>query len=163
MTAHAQTSDPDKIESADGGIGISIGRILKLLARPELSKWRPVMVLAILLTLAAAVLEVAFPLLLGYAINKLVANDAGIIAGFVGGIVVSLISKSPLGVSGPAAGLAVLVYAAIQELQSLHALSVVVSSTAVSPSTLLSSSTTTSNTNDDTDENFFSFKTVAVL
>lgn len=82
MTAHAETTDPDKIESADGGIGVSIGRILKLLARPELSKWRPVMVLAILLTLAAAVLEVAFPLLLGYAINKLVANDAGIVAGF---------------------------------------------------------------------------------
>ncbi|MEM7460442.1 MAG: ABC transporter ATP-binding protein/permease [Pseudomonadota bacterium] len=77
MSAHTQTADPDKIESADGGIGVSIGRILKLLARPELSKWRPVMVLAILLTLGAAVLEVAFPLLLGYAINKLVANEAG--------------------------------------------------------------------------------------
>nr|WP_070960166.1 ABC transporter ATP-binding protein/permease [Hyphomonas sp. Mor2] len=82
MNTHAQTTDPDKIESADGGLGISIGRILKLLARPELSKWRPVMVLAILLTLAAAVLEVAFPLLLGYAINKLVTNEEGIIAGF---------------------------------------------------------------------------------
>ncbi len=75
------TADADKIESADGGIGVSIGRILQLLARPELSKWRPIMVLAIVLTLAAAVLEVAFPLLLGYAINKLVADEAGIIAG----------------------------------------------------------------------------------
>lgn len=82
MTAHADTPDHDKIESADGGIGVSIGRILKLLARPELSKWRPIMVLAITLTLAAAVLEVMFPLLLGYAINKLVSNDAGIVAGF---------------------------------------------------------------------------------
>lgn len=82
MSAQPQTADPDTIESADGGIGVSIGRILKLLARPELSKWRPVMVLAILLTLAAAVLEVMFPLLIGYAINKLVANEAGIIAGF---------------------------------------------------------------------------------
>ena len=82
MSAQTQTADLDKIESADGGIGVSIGRILKLLARPELAKWRPVMVLAILLTLAAAVLEVAFPLLLGYAINKLVANENGLIAGF---------------------------------------------------------------------------------
>ena len=82
MSAHTQTADPDKIESADGGIAVSIGRILKLLARPELSKWRPVMVLAILLTLGAAVLEVVFPLMLGYAINKLVANEAGIVAGF---------------------------------------------------------------------------------
>lgn len=82
MSTETQTADPDKIESADGGIGVSISRILKLLARPELAKWRPVMVLAILLTLAAAVLEVAFPLLLGYAINKLVANENGLIAGF---------------------------------------------------------------------------------
>ncbi|MEO1188433.1 MAG: ABC transporter ATP-binding protein/permease, partial [Pseudomonadota bacterium] len=82
MSAHTQTADPDKIESADGGIAVSIGRILKLLARPELSKWRPIMVLAILLTLGAAVLEVVFPLMLGYAINKLVANEAGIVAGF---------------------------------------------------------------------------------
>jgi len=82
MTAHPQTADPDKIESADGGIGVSIGRILKLLARPELSKWRPVMVLAILLTLASAVLEVAAPILVGIGVNKLVANDQGLIAGF---------------------------------------------------------------------------------
>lgn len=82
MSPHASTADPDKIESADGGIGVSIGRILKLLARPELAKWRPVMVLAILLTLGAAVLEVVFPLLLGYAINKLVADDDGFVAGF---------------------------------------------------------------------------------
>ncbi|MEM9937893.1 MAG: ABC transporter ATP-binding protein/permease [Pseudomonadota bacterium] len=81
-SANSPTTDTDKIESADGGIGVSIGRILKLLARPELAKWRPVMVLAILLTLGAAVLEVAFPLLLGYAVNQLVTNDDGIIAGF---------------------------------------------------------------------------------
>ena len=62
MNTDTQTVDPDKIESADGGIGVSIGRILKLLARPELAKWRPVMVLAILLKLAAAVLEVAAPM-----------------------------------------------------------------------------------------------------
>jgi ATP-binding cassette subfamily B protein len=82
MNTDTQTVDPDKIESADGGIGVSIGRILKLLARPELAKWRPVMVLAILLTLAAAVLEVAAPILVGVAVNKLVANEQGIIAGF---------------------------------------------------------------------------------
>lgn len=82
MTAHAETTDPDKIESADGGIGVSIGRILKLLARPELSKWRPVMVLAILLTLAAAVLEVAAPIMIGIGVNKLASNEQGIVAGF---------------------------------------------------------------------------------
>ncbi|NQY95573.1 MAG: ABC transporter ATP-binding protein/permease [Henriciella sp.] len=82
MTDQAQTTDQDKIESADGGIGISIARILKLLARPELRKWRPVMVLSILLTLGAAVLEVVAPILVGIGVNKLVANDQGIVAGF---------------------------------------------------------------------------------
>lgn len=77
-----QTADTDKIESADGGLVVSIGRILKLLARPELRKWRPVMVIAILLTLGAAVLEVVAPILVGIAVNQLVANDQGIVAGF---------------------------------------------------------------------------------
>jgi ATP-binding cassette, subfamily B, heavy metal transporter len=69
---HAAAADHDKIESADGGIGVSILRILKLLARPELSKWRPIMVIAIVITLAASVLEVISPLLLGHAINRAV-------------------------------------------------------------------------------------------
>lgn len=69
MTNSHNTDDPDKIESADGGIGVSVGRIFKLLARPELSKWRPIMGLSVLLTLVAAVLEVASPIILGNAIN----------------------------------------------------------------------------------------------
>lgn len=69
MTHSHSTDDPDKIESADGGIGVSVGRIFKLLARPELSKWRPIMGLSVLLTLVAAVLEVASPIILGNAIN----------------------------------------------------------------------------------------------
>ncbi|NQY14344.1 MAG: ABC transporter ATP-binding protein/permease [Henriciella sp.] len=82
MSGHMQTADTDKIESADGGLVVSIGRILKLLARPELRKWRPVMVIAIMLTLGAAVLEVVAPILVGIAVNQLVANDDGIVAGF---------------------------------------------------------------------------------
>jgi ATP-binding cassette subfamily B protein len=70
--SHTASSDQDKIESADGGIGVSILRILKLLARPELAKWRPVMVIALVVTLAASVLEVVSPLLLGHAINRAV-------------------------------------------------------------------------------------------
>ncbi|MEE2921000.1 MAG: ABC transporter ATP-binding protein/permease [Pseudomonadota bacterium] len=70
--SHTASSDQDKIESADGGIGVSILRILKLLARPELAKWRPVMAIALVVTLAASVLEVVSPLLLGHAINRAV-------------------------------------------------------------------------------------------
>lgn len=59
---------------------------------------------------------VAVPLCLGIALASGAPLFSGIIAGIVGGIVVSLISGSPLGVSGPAAGLAVIVLTAIQDL-----------------------------------------------
>lgn len=59
---------------------------------------------------------VAVPLCLGIALASGAPLFAGIIAGFVGGILVGAISGSQLGVSGPAAGLAVIVLSAIQEL-----------------------------------------------
>ena len=61
---------------------------------------------------------VAVPLCLGIALVR-APLFSGIIAGIVGGIIVGLISGSPLGVSGPAAGLAVIVLSAIQELGDL--------------------------------------------
>ena len=45
---------------------------------------------------------------------------SGIIAGIVGGIVVGLLSGSQLGVSGPAAGLAVIVLNSITTLEEIH-------------------------------------------
>ena len=59
---------------------------------------------------------VAVPLCLGIALASGAPLFSGIIAGMVGGILVGLVSGSPLGVSGPAAGLAVIVLSAIQEL-----------------------------------------------
>ncbi|MEM9841939.1 MAG: ABC transporter transmembrane domain-containing protein, partial [Pseudomonadota bacterium] len=70
MTTEVQPQDADRIESADGGILVSIARVFKLLGRSELTKWRPIMALSILLTLVAAVLEVISPLLIGHAINQ---------------------------------------------------------------------------------------------
>lgn len=69
---------------------------------------------------------VAMPLCLGIALASGAPLFSGVISGIIGGIVVSLLSGSPLGVSGPAAGLAVLVYAAIEELQSFEAFLLVV-------------------------------------
>ncbi|MEL6324910.1 MAG: ABC transporter transmembrane domain-containing protein, partial [Pseudomonadota bacterium] len=68
-------AQPDAIESADGGIGQSISRIVKTLARPELAKWRPVMAVAIVLTLLSKVVSVAAPIFLGDAINALGGGD----------------------------------------------------------------------------------------
>ena len=56
---------------------------------------------------------VALPLCLGIALASGAPLFAGIIAGIVGGIVVGIASGSQLGVSGPAAGLAVIVLNAI--------------------------------------------------
>ncbi|MTI32162.1 SulP family inorganic anion transporter [Xanthovirga aplysinae] len=59
---------------------------------------------------------VAMPLCLGIALASGAPLFSGIIAGIVGGIIVGLLSGSALGVSGPAAGLAVIVLSSIQEL-----------------------------------------------
>jgi SulP family sulfate permease len=59
---------------------------------------------------------VAVPLCLGIALASGAPLFAGLIAGVVGGIVVGGVSGSPLGVSGPAAGLAVIVLNAIATL-----------------------------------------------
>ncbi len=59
---------------------------------------------------------VAVPLCLGIALASGAPLFSGLIAGIVGGIVVGSISASPLGVSGPAAGLAVIVFGAVQTL-----------------------------------------------
>ena len=61
---------------------------------------------------------VAVPLCLGIALASGAPLFAGIIAGIVGGIVVGVASGSPLGVSGPAAGLAVIVLTSITTLGS---------------------------------------------
>ena len=65
---------------------------------------------------------VALPLCLGIAIASGVqANPfSGLIAGIVGGLVVAVISNSPLSVSGPAAGLATLVSGAILALGGIE-------------------------------------------
>lgn len=61
---------------------------------------------------------VALPLCLGVALASGAPLFSGLIAGIVGGIVVGALSKSPLSVSGPAAGLTVIVLAAIESMPS---------------------------------------------
>jgi MFS superfamily sulfate permease-like transporter len=59
---------------------------------------------------------VALPLCLGIALASGAPLFSGVIAGIIGGIVVGTLSKSPLSVSGPAAGLTTIVLAAIGDL-----------------------------------------------
>ncbi len=61
---------------------------------------------------------VAIPLCLGIALASGAPLFSGLIAGIIGGIVVGSLSGSTIGVSGPAAGLAAIVLAAISTLGS---------------------------------------------
>ncbi len=61
---------------------------------------------------------VALPLCLGIALASGAPLFSGLIAGIVGGIIVGILSGSHIGVSGPAAGLAAIVLAAIATLGS---------------------------------------------
>ncbi|MDB5020508.1 MAG: hypothetical protein JWQ28_1635 [Pedobacter sp.] len=63
---------------------------------------------------------VALPLCLGIAMASGAPLFAGLVAGIVGGIVVSTFSGSQLSVSGPAAGLTVIVLGAIAQLGSFQ-------------------------------------------
>lgn len=65
-----------------------------------------------------AVFLVALPLCLGIALASGAPLLAGLVAGIVGGTIVSLLSGSELSVSGPAAGLTIIVATAIIELGS---------------------------------------------
>lgn len=69
---------------------------------------------------------VAIPLCLGIALASGAPPLSGIIAGIVGGVVVTLFSDSSLGVSGPAAGLVAIVVLAIEDLGFEHFLLAVV-------------------------------------
>lgn len=63
---------------------------------------------------------VALPLCLGVALASGAPLFSGLIAGMVGGLVVSWLSGSQLSVSGPAAGLTVIVFNAIETLGSFQ-------------------------------------------
>jgi len=65
---------------------------------------------------SVVVFFVALPLCLGIALASGAPLFSGLIAGIIGGIVVGAISGSQVGVSGPAAGLAAIVFSAIENL-----------------------------------------------
>jgi carbonic anhydrase len=69
---------------------------------------------------AIVVFLVAIPLCLGIALASGTPLFSGILSGIIGGIIVGSISGSPVSVSGPAAGLAAVVLAALSQLGDFH-------------------------------------------
>jgi len=92
----------DRIDPATPGVGPSPPRRFPLFADD--------------LRAGVVVFLVALPLCLGVALASGAPLFSGLISGIVGGIVVTLVSRSRHGVSGPAAGLAVMVAAGIETL-----------------------------------------------
>ncbi|MFD5933082.1 SulP family inorganic anion transporter [Streptomyces sp. NPDC060333] len=77
------------------------------------------------LAASLVVFLVALPLCVGVAVASGVPAELGLVTGIVGGLLTGLLPGSSLQVSGPAAGLTVLVYEAVQTY-GLHALGVIV-------------------------------------
>ena len=73
------------------------------------------------LSASIVVFLVALPLCLGIALASGAPLFSGIIAGIVGGVILSWLSGSQLSVSGPAAGLTVIVFTAIETLGDFNA------------------------------------------
>lgn len=67
------------------------------------------------LAASLVVFLVALPLCMGIAIASGVPAEKGLITGIIGGIIVGALAGSPLQVSGPAAGLAVIVFDIVQK------------------------------------------------
>ncbi|MEV8309557.1 SulP family inorganic anion transporter [Streptomyces flavidovirens] len=76
-------------------------------------------------TASLVVFLVAVPLCVGVAVASGVPAELGLVTGIVGGLVTGLLPGSSLQVSGPAAGMTVLVYEAVQEY-GIGALGVIV-------------------------------------
>lgn len=66
-------------------------------------------------TASIVVFLVAMPLCMGIAIASGVPPEKGLITGIIGGIIVGALAGSPLQVSGPAAGLAVIVFELVRD------------------------------------------------
>ncbi|WP_293607975.1 ABC transporter ATP-binding protein/permease [Ponticaulis sp.] len=70
------STDADAIESASGGIGTALMRVSEILLRPNLSRWRFRMIIALAITVCAKGFSVVAPLYLGEAITRASTGEA---------------------------------------------------------------------------------------
>ena len=125
---------PERAEPARPEPNVREGSAAGAVARPSVApprgpRWdlHPLQHLRHDLPAGLVVFLVALPLCLGVALASGAPPLAGLVAGCVGGVVVPLVSRAPLSVSGPAAGLAAIVLTAVER----HGFPVVCAATVV--------------------------------
>lgn len=80
--AHASSTPFDDVAASRAGLGVAIARLVRILMRPDLARWRPHIAFALLLTVIAKGFAVAAPVFLGDAGNALAENQgAAAVAG----------------------------------------------------------------------------------
>ncbi len=107
------SGDPSDLEQG-GGSGRAAAQRTGIFAAPKQDSLASVVVFL-----------VALPLCMGIALASGVPVSAGLITGIIGGLVVGFLAGAPLQVSGPAAGLTVIVYDVVQR-HGLETLGIVV-------------------------------------
>lgn len=73
--------------------GETLGRMARVLMRPQLARWRPRMAAAALVTLAAKGLAVAAPVFMGDGINRVVGGDGGASGAFTLAFILFALSR----------------------------------------------------------------------
>jgi len=68
------TADPD-IPAAEGGVAQALRRLAGILLSPEMARWRPLMALALVITVVAKLFTVASPVFFGDAVNRLTEGE----------------------------------------------------------------------------------------
>jgi len=72
---HGSSQPFDDLASEESGLGVAIARLGRILLRPDLARWRPRIVAALLITVVAKVFAVAAPVFFGDAINALTISE----------------------------------------------------------------------------------------
>ncbi len=81
MPRHGRQSLDEDLPVEKTGIGHAMGRLLSLMASPEMRRWRPLMAGALAITGVSKLLALASPVLLGDAINHIAEGAAAGAAG----------------------------------------------------------------------------------
>ncbi|MCF8879325.1 ABC transporter ATP-binding protein/permease [Hyphobacterium sp. SN044] len=73
-------SDTEPANTATGGLGPAMSRLVSLLTSPEMARWRPRMAFALVLTIVSKFFAVGAPVAFGEGVNAITEHAAGVTA-----------------------------------------------------------------------------------